>query len=180
MRSCFLATAAHRTSFTRNLATVHVCFVCTGNICRSPTAALVFVDYLRRAGLANTVQVTSAGISSWHVGDSIDKRAGEALTRNGYPVEDTAAHTAAQIGPEHLAADLLLAMDSEHEQALRRLVDDPSRVRMFRSFDTAAIGNLDVPDPYYGGRDGFDHVLAMIEAAMPGLLIWVRDQVEDE
>jgi protein-tyrosine phosphatase len=84
---------------------------------------------------------------------------------------------AAQVDDDHLGADLLLAMDSGHEKALRRLVDDPDRVRLFRSFDPDATGDLDVPDPYYGGADGFSDVLAMIEAAVPGLLAHVRAQL---
>ncbi|MBY8878848.1 low molecular weight protein-tyrosine-phosphatase [Actinacidiphila acidipaludis] len=150
---------------------MHLCFVCTGNICRSPTAALVFAEYLRRAGLDDTVRVTSAGTGPWHVGEGIDERAGALLARRGYPVE----HVAAQVGPDHLAADLLLAMDHSHLAALRRMVDDPSRVRLLRSFDPAA-GDLDVPDPYYGGPDGFDEVLDQVEAAMPGLIARVREQ----
>ena len=150
---------------------MHLSFVCSGNICRSPTAALVFAEHLRRAGLADSVRVSSAGIGPWHAGEPIDPRAGAVLVRHGYPVE----HVAAQLGPEHLAADLFLAMDSGHEKALRRLVGDPDRVRLLRSFDPAAGPDLDVPDPYYGGPDGFDDVLAMIEAAMPGLLAWVRE-----
>jgi protein-tyrosine phosphatase len=68
-------------------------------------------------------------------------------------------------------------MDSGHLSDLRDLADDPGRVRMFRSFDPAADGDLDVPDPYYGERDGFAVVLAMIEAATPGLLDWVRERL---
>lgn len=155
---------------------MHISFVCSGNICRSPTAALVFAERVRQAGLADRVRVTSAGIGPWHAGEPIDPRAGALLARHGYPTE----HVATQVDAAHLAADLLLAMDSGHEKALRRLVDDPDRVRMFRSFDPAATGDLDVPDPYYGGPDGFDEVLAMIEAAVPGLLDWVLDRLPDE
>ena len=153
---------------------MHICFVCTGNICRSPSAALVFAEHLRRSGLDGKVRVTSAGIGSWHVGDPIDARAGALLARHGYPVD----HVAAQVGAEHLDADLLLAMDRGHEQALLRLVDSPSRVRMLRSFDPDASGDLDVPDPYYGGPEGFDDVLAMIEATVPGLLAWARENAD--
>ena len=153
---------------------MHICFVCSGNICRSPSAALVFTEHLRRAGLADAVKVTSAGIGPWHVGEPIDERAGAALTRRGYPV----AHVAAQVDDEHLGADLLLAMDREHERALRRLVPDPDRVRLLRSFDPDADGDLEVPDPYYGGPEGFDQVLTMIEAATPGLLAWVRERLD--
>ncbi|MGW5125830.1 low molecular weight protein-tyrosine-phosphatase [Streptomyces sp. NPDC004069] len=152
---------------------MHICFVCSGNICRSPSAALVFAERLRREGLTDTVRVSSAGIGPWHVGEAIDERAGEVLTRHGYP----ARHVAAQVGAEHLDADLLLAMDRGHEKSLRRLVDEPSRVRLLRSFDPEAIGDLDVPDPYYGGPEGFEEVLAMIEAATPGLLDWVRERL---
>ena len=132
-------------------------------------AALVFREHLRRAGLADDVEVTSAGIGGWHVGEQADSRARSALTGAGYET----AHVAAQVGPEHLDADLLLAMDSGHHAALVDLVG-PDRVRMFRSFDPAADGDLDVPDPYYGHGDGFAEVLAMIEGATPGLLDWVR------
>jgi protein-tyrosine phosphatase len=152
---------------------VHICFVCTGNICRSPSAALVFAEHLRRAGLADAVRISSAGTGPWHAGEPIDARAGAALARRGYAVD----HVAAQISEEQLAADLLLALDTGHEKALRRLVDKPERVRLLRSFGPAAGAELDVPDPYYGGPEGFDEVLDMIEAAMPGLLAWVRDRL---
>jgi protein-tyrosine phosphatase len=155
-----------------------IVFVCTGNICRSPTAAVVFAEHLRRAGLADVVRVSSAGLGPWHAGEPIDARAGAVLARHGYPVD----HVARQVDAEHLDADLLLAMDSGHEKALRRVVAEPDRVRMFRSFDPAAdstaAGDLDVPDPYYGGPNGFEDVLAMIEAAMPGLLAWVREHLD--
>lgn len=151
---------------------MHLYFVCSGNICRSPSAALVVAEHVRRAGLDGRVRVSSAGIGPWHVGEPIDRRAGEALARRGYPVE----HVAAQVGAEGLGADLVLAMDRGHDRALRELVDDGSRVRLLRSFDPAAAGDLEVPDPYYGGPDGFEEVLDMIEAATPGLLAWVREQ----
>jgi protein-tyrosine phosphatase len=151
----------------------HVSFVCSGNICRSPMAALVFAEHVRRAGLADRVRVSSAGVGPWHVGEPADARARSTLTAHGYPTE----HTAAQVDDDHLSADLLLAMDSGHEKALRRLVADPDRVRLFRSFDPDATGDLDVPDPYYGGPDGFTDVLAMVEAAVPGLLDHVREQL---
>ncbi|MFE5210413.1 low molecular weight protein-tyrosine-phosphatase [Streptomyces sp. NPDC056600] len=154
---------------------MHLTFVCSGNICRSPSAALVVAEHLRRAGLDDRVRVTSAGIGDWHVGEPVDPRSGGALAARGYPT----GHAAAQVGPEHLDADLFLAMDRTHEKALRRLVADPSRVRLLRSFDPAAVtsGDLDVPDPYYGGGQGFEDVLDMIEASVPGLLAWVREHL---
>ncbi len=136
-------------------------------------AAIVVREHLRREGLEDNVTITSAGTGSWHVGDAADSRAQKILLDHGYPT----AHVAAQVGAEHLAADLLLAMDSGHARELRRLVDDPSKIRLFRSFDPAATGDLAVPDPYYGGNDGFQIVLAMIEAATPGLVEWVKENL---
>ncbi len=136
-------------------------------------AALVFAEHVRRAGLADRVRVSSAGVGPWHAGEPADARARRVLAAHGYPTD----HVAAQVDDGHLGADLLLAMDSGHEKALRGLVADPAGVRMLRSFDPAATGDLDVPDPYYGGPDGFTDVLAMIEAAMPGLLEYVRERL---
>lgn len=136
-------------------------------------AAIVVREHLRREGLEDNVTVTSAGTGSWHVGDAADPRAQKILLDHGYPT----SHVAAQVGAEHLDADLLLAMDSGHARELRRLVDDPGRIRLFRSFDPAATGDLDVPDPYYGGNDGFQIVLGMIEAATPGLVQWVKENL---
>jgi protein-tyrosine phosphatase len=151
---------------------MHVTFVCTGNICRSPVAAVVFREHLLRAGLGDVVAVSSAGTGGWHVGDAADPRAAKSLADNGYPT----SHVAAQVDSSHLSADLVVALDSGHARALRRMVADPSRVRLLRSFDPDADG-VDVPDPYYGGREGFDEVLTMTEAAMPGLLAWVREEL---
>ncbi|MGH3625103.1 MAG: low molecular weight protein-tyrosine-phosphatase [Sciscionella sp.] len=150
---------------------VHVCFVCSGNICRSPMAALIFREELRRAGLDGVARVSSAGLGPWHAGEPADPRASRTLAAAGYPTD----HVATQVGPEHIGADLLVAMDSGHEDALLRMVDDPNRVRMLRSFDPTAKGeDQDIPDPYFGGRKGFTELLAMLQAAMPGLLDWVR------
>lgn len=135
-------------------------------------AEVVFAEALRREGLAHRVQVSSAGTGAWHVGEPADPRAAETLRRAGYVCE----HVAAQVGPQHLSADLLVALDYGHLAALRRLVAEPDRVVLLRSFDRAAGKNLDVPDPYFGGKHGFDQVLNMVRAAVPGLLAWVREQ----
>lgn len=152
---------------------MHVSFVCTGNICRSPMAAAVFAARLREAGLADRVRVSSAGIGPWHIGEGADPRAMAILKEHGYPLE----HAAAQVGPEHLDADLLLAADDGHLRSLQRLLPGDERVRLLRSFDLAAAVGAEVPDPYFGEDGdlaGFTEVLAMIEACMPGLLDWVR------
>ncbi|WP_020667958.1 low molecular weight protein-tyrosine-phosphatase [Amycolatopsis nigrescens] len=151
---------------------LHVCFVCSGNICRSPMAALVFREHLERAGLADRVRVTSAGTGPWHVGEGADPRAAATLRAHGYPT----GHVAAQVDDEHLDADLLLAADAGHLRQLRAKLAEPDRVRLLREFDPSAGPGAEVPDPYYGEGDGFTEVLTMIERTVPGLLDWVGEQ----
>jgi protein-tyrosine phosphatase len=151
---------------------IHVCFVCSGNICRSPMAELVFRGHLEREGLTGVVEVSSAGTGPWHVGERADKRARATLRAHGYATE----HVAAEVDARHLGADLLLAADKEHLRFLRAELDDPARVRLLRSFDPTAEEGAEVPDPYYGGDGGFDDVLGMIERSMPALLTWIREQ----
>ena len=149
---------------------LHVTFVCTGNICRSPIAEKVFVHELERAGMADAVQVTSAGTGNWHVGSPADERAEAVLVAAGYKVE----HVARQVDAEQLGADLIIALDRSHRRILQAMVPEPERVRLLRSFDPDAPPDAEVPDPYYGSDDGFSEVLAMIRAAMPGMVEWVR------
>lgn len=149
---------------------VHVSFVCSGNICRSPVAEKILAAEVAAAGLADRVRVSSAGIGSWHVGSPMDERAAGSLTENGYET----THHARQVDSEVLSADLLIALDEGHLQALRRSVPEPDRVRLLRSFDPDAPEGAEVPDPYYGGPDGFTEVLDMVRAAMPGLVEFLR------
>jgi protein-tyrosine phosphatase len=148
-----------------------VVFVCTGNICRSPIAEKVFVHELERAGLADRVAVSSAGTGGWHIGSPADDRAVALLRAQGYRDE----HAARQVDAEQLAADLLVALDNEHRRTLQSMVPEPERVRLLRSFDPDAPPGAEVPDPYYADDAAFETVLAMIRAAMPGLLDWVRE-----
>ncbi|HEY2724621.1 MAG TPA: low molecular weight protein-tyrosine-phosphatase [Pseudonocardiaceae bacterium] len=148
---------------------MHICFVCTGNICRSPMARIVFADALEREGLAGQVRVSSAGTGGWYAGGPADARAAATLRRAGFD----SRHVAAQLGPEHLSADLLVALDSGHLAVLRRLVE-PDRVALLRSFDPDAGGGRDVPDPFGGRQEDFDIALGMVRAAVPGLIDWVR------
>jgi protein-tyrosine phosphatase len=155
-------------------ATLHVTFICTGNICRSPMAEKMFADQLRRRGLADAVRVTSAGTGDWHVGDCADDRATRVLRAHGYPAD----HRAAQIAADHLAADLVVALGRNHVRMLRQLGVEEGRIRMLRSFDPrSGAYALDVEDPYYGGHQDFEEVFAVIEAALPGLHDWVDEQL---
>ncbi len=154
---------------------LHVCFVCSGNICRSPIAEKVMATALDGAGLAGRVRVTSAGLGNWHVGGPADERAAALLRQHGYPDH----HVARQVGRDCLDADLLVALDKGHLRELASTVADPARVRLLRSFDPTAPPGAEVPDPYWGGSGGFDDVLRMIESAVPGLLDWVRRRLAE-
>jgi protein-tyrosine phosphatase len=158
-----------------------VCFVCSGNICRSPTAEAVFRRRLADAGLAGAVEVDSAGLGDWHVGESVDERSAVALRARGYPAWP---HEARQFQRSDFAdRDLVVALDAGHERVLLSLATterERAKVRMLRSYDAEAAADpagLDVPDPYYGGEQGFEHVLDLIEAACAGLLGEVEDRL---
>ncbi len=132
----------------------------------------IFREAVRQAGLSDLVRVDSCGTGAWHVGEPADDRARTELRRNGYDDE----HVAAVIGPQHTSADLLVAMDSGHLRTLtkKKLGD---RSRLLRSFDPEAGNDLDVADPYYGGPEDFAAVRAEVEAATPGLLAWIAEQL---
>ncbi|MEW2161613.1 low molecular weight protein-tyrosine-phosphatase [Streptomyces sp. NPDC007084] len=155
-----------------------VCFVCTGNICRSPMAESVFRAHVADAGLGGLVEVDSAGTDGWHEGDGADERTVAVLEANGYE----SGHEARKFQASWFSRlDLVIALDAGHFRTLRRLAltaRDAEKVRLLRSYDPAAGDDLDVPDPYYGHMDGFDACLEMVEAASPGLLAAVREQVE--
>ncbi|NYI98019.1 protein-tyrosine phosphatase [Streptomonospora nanhaiensis] len=148
-----------------------ICVVCLGNICRSPMAEKVLTADLDRAGLADAVVVDSSGTGDWHLGWGMDPRAAAALRVHGYPTD----HVARQFDPAWFERrDLVLAMDLDNMDELVRRAPDPDavreRLRLFRSFAPGEVGpNPEVPDPYYGGDDGFSTVLTMVEAASKGL-----------
>lgn len=148
-----------------------IVMVCTGNICRSPMAEKILHDALVAAGLDDRVAVSSCGIGSWHIGQPMDRRASAELQKNGYHTE----HVAAQVGATHLAADLLLAMDTAHVSELVNRGAPFTNIRLLRSFDPAAPESAIVDDPYYGGVDGFVRTRTEIEAAMPGLMSWIDE-----
>jgi protein-tyrosine phosphatase len=151
-------------------------FVCMGNICRSPTAEGVMRHLLREEGLEDEITVDSAGTGAWHVGNPPDRRATAAAGARGIVLEGAARQVRPSDFDDH---DLLLVADRENLADLRAIAPDEAaraKVRLLREFDPASDGaaDLDVPDPYYGGPDGFEDVLDLVEAACRGLLAEIR------
>ncbi|RSS66080.1 low molecular weight phosphotyrosine protein phosphatase [Streptomyces sp. WAC07061] len=163
-----------------------VCFVCTGNICRSPMAESVFRARVVEAGLDGLVEVDSAGTGGWHEGDGADPRTVAVLEAAGYEQD----HRARQFRASWFdRLDLVIALDAGHLRALHALAPTPqaaAKVRLLRSYDPpvpAARAGVpdaaDVPDPYYGPVEGFEECLALVEAASTGLLAAVRTAVKE-
>lgn len=150
-----------------------VALVCLGNICRSPMAHVVLEQRLADAGLDDRVEVASSGTGGWHVGHPMDTRAAATLSEAGY---DPTRHRARQWDDGwNERHDLLLAMD---EQNLADLGGRTERVRLFRDLDPVEPGSA-VPDPYYGGDDGFREVLTMVERTSDALVDALRDVLDD-
>ncbi len=154
---------------------MHVRFVCLGNICRSPTAEGVLRHKLAEQGLSDQVLVDSAGTGDWHVGKAPDPRTREAAARRGY---DLSPLRGRQVQPDDFARfDLILAMDAHNLAHLQRLRPSQPRAELdlfLRRYDAP----LDeVPDPYYGGAQGFEQVLDLIEDACDGLIREIRGRL---
>ncbi len=145
-----------------------IALVCLGNICRSPMAHVVLAAKIEQAGLADVVEVASSGTAGWHVGKAMDERAAATLTGAGY---DPTRHRARQYDAGWGAAyDLVLAMDADN---LADLGGPSERVAMFRDLDPVGTRD-DVPDPYYGGADGFEEVLRMVERTTDAIVALLR------
>lgn len=156
---------------------LHVTFICSGNICRSPMAEKMFAHQISERGLADAVRVTSAGTGHWHEGEPADRRANQVLRGYGYPT----AHRAAQMNTDHLSADLVVALGRNHLRMLQHEGVPAERLRMLRSFDPKSGAHpLDVEDPYYGTHDDFEDVFSVIAASLPGLHDWVDEQLGRE
>jgi protein-tyrosine phosphatase len=145
-----------------------VLFVCMGNICRSPTAEGVFRYHVEGAGLAEHIEIDSAGTHAYHVGEPADRRARAAAEKRGMSLEGIRARRVSHDDFERF--DYILAMDEDN---LARLEDEAPaehrhKLRLFLEFSTT--GEREVPDPYYGGAAGFERVLDLVDEASRGLL----------
>jgi protein-tyrosine phosphatase len=152
---------------------ISVLFVCLGNICRSPTAHAVFRQRLQASGLEGYVRVDSAATHGFHVGSPPDRRAQQAARERGYTMSDLRAR---QVAPEDLrVSDYVLAMDEANYVALRAWATPASTARIARLLDYLDDEPMtEVPDPYYGGGNGFERVLDLVEAASEVLLERLR------
>jgi protein-tyrosine phosphatase len=152
---------------------IRVCFVCMGNICRSPTAHGVFRELVRREGLQEVIEIDSAGTHAYHIGEPPDRRSQEVARRRGIDMSDLRARRAET--EDFHSFDYLLAMDQDNYHGLSRICPpgQHDRIHMFMDF-APEMRTREVPDPYYGGPRGFEHVLDLVEAAASGLLAEIR------
>ncbi|MAD46710.1 MAG: phosphotyrosine protein phosphatase [Oceanospirillaceae bacterium] len=157
---------------------IRVLFVCLGNICRSPTAHGVFVKKTEEHGLQGQVDVDSAGTAAYHCGEAPDARASAAAARRGYDLSELRARQA--VAEDFYTFDYVLAMDHANLINLQALCpsDAPTRPQLFLQTYGRRFQESEVPDPYYGGSDGFEHVLDLVEDACEGLLADIQARLE--
>ncbi len=166
------------------MARIAVCFVCLGNICRSPTAEAVFRRLVEVAGLVDDIEIDSAGTAAYHVGERADPRSRAAAQARGYDVTSVARQFHAR---DFETFDYVLAMDEANLRDLERTLKSTGRksgegpvVRLFRDFEAGVGSAANVPDPYYGGADGFSEVLDICERAGEGLLAHLREELSSD
>jgi protein-tyrosine phosphatase len=152
-----------------------ILFVCTGNICRSPTAEGVARSLAEKRGLARNFAFDSAGTHGYHVGDAPDPRTIAAARKRGYDLSTLRARQVTDF--DFVIFDYVLAMDRSHLELLARACPPAHRhkLKLFLDFGTQ-IDESEVPDPYYGGAQGFDHVLDLVENAANGLIDQLKPQ----
>jgi protein-tyrosine phosphatase len=149
-------------------------FVCMGNICRSPTAEAVMRHLVRQAGVGHLITVDSAGTGAWHVGEERDRRSRAVASRRGMPISGEARQFSRA---DFDRFDLVLALDQDNERDLRRLAPSDqarAKIHLLRSFEPDAAPDAEVPDPYYGGPEGFERVFDICLDACRGLLEHLR------
>lgn len=154
---------------------MRVLFVCLGNICRSPTAEAVMRQRLQQAGLAERIELDSAGTGDWHVGKAPDSRTQQAASRRGY---DLSSLRGRQVSVDDFARfDLILAMDSVNLHDLQRMRPANARAELDLYLRRFELDEGEVPDPYYGGSEGFEQVLDLLEQASDALLIELKGRL---
>lgn len=152
-----------------------VLFVCLGNICRSPTAEGVFRHYVEKAGLSDKVTIDSAGTADWHTGKAPDPRTIKAAAQRGYDLSVLRARQA--VAEDFHTFDLILAMDDSNLENLQAIQPADGKAELALYLPRFDQKPRQVPDPYYGGEEGFEQVLDMLEQASEKLLAEVREQL---
>ena len=147
---------------------ISILFVCMGNICRSPTAEGVFRHFVTAAGLGDRIEVDSAGTHAYHANEPADRRAQAAAERRGYSMSTLRARRIHDDDFNHF--DYIIAMDRDNLELLKAQADAQQQKKIRLFLDYSSLQETEVPDPYYGGAEGFDYVLEMIQAACPNIL----------
>ena len=155
---------------------ISVCFVCLGNICRSPTAEGVMLKKLKDHKLQDVIAIDSAGTSAYHVGERADARSRECAYKRGYELPSRARQFTKQ---DFEKFDYIIAMDQSNRQNLLQSSNEEQRQKifMFCQFEEGMNSQSDVPDPYYGGSSGFDNVLDICERGCDGLIKFLKQQL---
>ena len=152
----------------------NVCFVCLGNICRSPLAQGVFDKLVADEGLQNQILISSSGTGAWHIGSPPDDRMQETANKYGVQLNSRGAQFQP---PDFFNFDLILAMDDSNLSILEQMCPNPEKaenLKLFRSFDPENNGDPDVPDPYYGGGKGFEIVYEIVDRTCPKILEFIK------
>ncbi len=155
---------------------VRICFVCLGNICRSPTAEGVMLHLVSEANLEESIFVDSAGTSGFHSGEKADRRSRETANNRGFELPSRSRKF---ISEDFARFDYIIAMDKDNMRNILALAGsekDREKVQLFRDFDPDSPKGSEVPDPYYGGSKGFEQVFDICFAACEGLLSHIRNQ----
>ncbi|MDX8403644.1 MAG: low molecular weight protein-tyrosine-phosphatase [Mariprofundaceae bacterium] len=153
---------------------VRILFVCLGNICRSPLAEVVVCDRADRRGLNNLFHFESAGTGSWHIGNSADQRSAQTAREHGLDLSRHAAQQITIYNVDHW--DWFIAMDQNNRSDLLAIGVPEGRILMMRQFETDGALIPDVPDPYYGGSDGFENAYLMLCDNADKLLDYLQRQ----
>ncbi len=151
---------------------VKVCFVCLGNICRSPTAEAIFLDLVEKANLSDSFQVESAGTAGYHVGEKADKRSRETAASHGITILSRSRKFTADDADNF---DYIIAMDLNNKDDLSLLAGGKT-IHLLRDFDDSSPKSAAVPDPYYGGDDGFQKVFEICRRGCEGLLEHIKSK----
>lgn len=155
---------------------LNILFVCLGNICRSPMAEGLFLKHIREAGLDDHIEVDSAGTSGWHIGELADPRMRETAKKHGI---ELVSRSRKLVEHDFTDFDYIIVMDKQNlrdAEDLMRLVDAPTaKVELMLEYDEIDVGQ-DVPDPYFGGKQGFEHVFSMLDRSTRSFLEFLKQE----